>query len=251
MRIVATRLHTTNENRLLNHEDIITWCNHVLNYCDILIVVVDTKYLKAIQDAKVDFKDKIQFFHIEPWISFTQPLNMLVEKALSLGAKELLFQSIEVEISLSDMEKLESHLTQDTLVVGAKLHTLHGDERQLCTQLNGWTTPWNTLALWNIEKLGLIGFLSISSGNLEDIPGGVEEVVTISLLQSLKQNQMKAKVVNLDSVVWSTTWDCDQREAYHKQKMESKDKRSKIQLEKLGIKAGIVETICERQIKEN
>lgn len=246
MRVVATRLHTTNEKNLIEAKKIVTWCNHVLHYCDLLIVVVDTKYLKAIQRAKEDFKDKIQFFHIDPWISYTQPLNMLVEKALSVGAKELLFQSIEVDISLCDMEKLENHLTEDTLVVGAKLHETHGNEREVCAKLDGWHTPWNTLALWNIDKLGLIGFLTLSSGNLEDVPGGIEEVVTISLLQKLKPHSMKAKVINLSSVVWNTHWDSNERDVYHKKKMESKDRRSQIQLTKLGIEAGVVEMICER-----
>ncbi|MEA3512141.1 MAG: hypothetical protein U9R37_00925 [Campylobacterota bacterium] len=244
MRIVATRLHTTNEDKVIDTKSIKDWCDHVLTYCDFLIVVVDTKYLKSIQDAKEYFKDKIQIFQITPWISFTQPLNLLVEKALSMGAKELLFQSIEVEISSNDVLKLEKHLNNDTLVVGAKLHTRHGHLKKIST-IDGWNTPWNTLALWDIEKLGLTGFLSISSGNLEKIPGGIEEVVTISLLQSLKKDEMKAKVIELSSVVWTTKWDSKQREIYHQKKMASKDERSQIQLKKLGIKAGVVEMIDE------
>jgi hypothetical protein len=241
MRIVATRLHTSNEERILEASKIKLWCDHVLNYCDILIVVVDTTYLRAIQNAKEDFKDRIQFFHIDPWISFTQPLNMLVEKALSLGAKELLFQSIEVEISLEDVEKLEHHLTHcNSLVVGAKLNKEHGKGKQGLVTLDGWSVPWNTLAMWNIEKLGLIGFLSISSGNLENIPGGIEEVVTISLLQKLKPQEMRAKLIKLDSLKWNTNWNSKERELYHKAKMESKEERSIIQLEKLGIEAGKV-----------
>lgn len=243
MRVVATRLHTTNEERILDASKIKSWCDHVLHYCDILIVVVDTTYLRAIQNAKEDFKDRIQFFHIDPWISFTQPLNMLVEKALSIGAKELLFQSIEVEISLEDIEKLESYLDKQTLVVGAKLHPNHGKDKKGFVKLDGWTTPWNTLALWNIEKLGLLGFLSISSGNLENIPGGIEEVVTISLLQNLKNNEMQAKVIDLKSVHWNTNWNSSERESYHEQKMTSKEERSKIQLQKLGLEAGEVEVI--------
>ena len=247
MRIVATRLHTTNEDNIIDTKTIKVWCDHVMNYCDHLIVVVDTVYLESIQSAKESFKDKIEIFHIEPWISYTQPLNLMVEKALCLGAKELLFQSIEVEISLEDMIKLEKHLTKDTLVVGAKLHNIHGDEKQVCTTLDGCNTPWNTLALWNIEKLGLTGFLTISSGNLENIPGGIEEVVTISLLQQLKSNSMKAKVINLSNVEWTTQWNSEQREKYHQQKMITKNERSKIQLKKLGIEAGVVEMLCEKE----
>jgi hypothetical protein len=246
LRIVATRLHTNNEENLISSASLYKWCNHVLNYCDKLIVVVDSIYLQSIQNAKEEFKEKIEIFHISPWISFTQPLNLLVEKALSIGAKELLFQSIEVTISLEDMEKLESYLTEDSLVVGARLHETHGEENQLCTTLDGWHTPWNTLALWDIEKLGLTGFLSISSGNLEDIPGGIEEVVTISLLQKLKPYQMKAKVIDLSSVHWNTKWSSSERKEYHEKKMRTKSERAQIQLEKLGIEAGVVEILSER-----
>ena len=239
MRVVATRLHTTNEENLICSAVLYEWCNHVLNYCDKLIVVVDTIYLRSIQNAKEDFKDKIEVFHIDPWISFTQPLNLMVEKALAIGAKELLFQSIEVTISVEDMMKLEQYLEEDTLVVGAKLLEIHANGNKHSI-INGWNSPWNTLAIWNIEKLGLTGFLSISSGNLEDIPGGIEEVVTISLLQQLKQGEMKAKVIDLQSVEWNTQWDSEQREEYHAKKMKTKNERSQVQLEKLGVKAGEV-----------
>lgn len=239
MRVAATRLHTNNESIPIDLGRLTHWCEHVLNYCDLLIVVVDQRYFETAGKMLMSFGEKIKVFHIHPWISYTQPLNMLVEKALSIGAKELLFQSIEVEISIKDMVELESYLTDDTLVVGAKLLDRHGHEEEICT-IDGWTTPWNTLALWNINKLGLTGFLSISSGNLPEIPGGVEEVVTISLLQHLKKDEMKAKIIDLPSVIWQTEWECEDREKYHEAKMASKDERSQIQLKTLGIKAGSV-----------
>jgi hypothetical protein len=195
--------------------------------------------MNATKNVLNNFGKKIQLFHIHPWISFTQPLNLLVEKALSIGAKELLFQSIEVSIGLKDMLILEKELKADTLVVGAKLCDRHGHHHETCT-INGWTSPWNTLALWNLEKLALTGFLSISSGNLQDIPGGIEEVVTISLLQRLQPKIMKAKLIKLSSVHWNTEWSSEERSAYHQKKMASKDERSQIQLQKLGVEAGEV-----------
>ena len=247
MRIVATRLHSSNENSPIDVPKIQEWCNHVLNYCDLLIIVVDQRYMKATKNVLEDFEEKIQLFHIHPWISFTQPLNLLVEKALSLGAKELLFQSIEVTIGLEDMITLEKELTSDTLVVGAKLCERHGNPFGILLNrdyetftINGWTSPWNTLALWNIEKLGLTGFLSISSGNLTNIPGGIEEVVTISLLQKLQPRTMKAKLIKLASVHWNTDWSSQERSAYHQKKMASKDERSQIQLQQLGVASGEV-----------
>ena len=239
MRMVATRLHSSNENSPIDVPSIQEWCNHVLNYCDVLIVVVDQRYMEATKDVLDDFGEKIQLFHIHPWISFTQPLNLLVEKALSIGAKELLFQSIEVTIGVEDMITLEKELNKETLVVGAKLCERHGDANRYVT-LNGWTSPWNTLALWNLEKLALTGFLSISSGNLTNIPGGIEEVVTISLLQKLQPNSMNAKLIKLSSVHWNTEWSSKERSIYHQKKMASKDERSQIQLEKLGVNAGKV-----------
>jgi hypothetical protein len=239
MRIVATRLHTTNENTPINIDKIAEWCEHVLNYCDILIVVVDKRYYEATHDILESYGERIQRFSIHPWISFTQPLNLLVEKALSMGAKELLFQSIEVSISLKDMILLEEQLQKDTLVVGAKLCERHGHDKKIST-INGWTTPWNTLALWNLEKLALTGFLTISSGNLNNIKGGIEEVVTISLLQKLHPSSMNAKVIQLSSVVWNTNWSTEERSAYHQKKMMSKDERSQIQLKKLAVDAGSV-----------
>jgi len=239
MRMVATRLHSSNENSPIDVQNIQDWCKHVLNYCDLLIVVVDQRYMKATKDVLDDFGEKIQLFHIHPWISFTQPLNLLVEKALSIGAKELLFQSIEVTIGVEDMMILEKELDSNTLIVGAKLCERHGEKNEVCT-INGWTSPWNTLALWNLEKLALTGFLTISSGNLTDIPGGIEEVVTISLLQKIQPNSMKAKLIKLSSVHWNTDWSSKERSIYHQKKMASKDERSQIQLKKLGINAGEV-----------
>jgi hypothetical protein len=246
LKIVATRLHTTNEDNLLSTTFIYDWCQGVLEYCDILIVVVDTMYLKKINSAKENFGDKIQVFHIDPWISFTQPLNLLIEKALSLNATKILFQSIEVTISTKDIEIIDKKLDKNTLVVGARLgeeHCSHSEKEKL----NGWNSPWNTLALWDIEKLGLTGFLTISSGNIEEIPGGIEEVVTISLLQKLHPNTMDAKVVTLESLKWNTKWDSKEREDYHKKKMQSKDERAQVQLKKLGIEPGrvkIEESVC-------
>jgi len=239
MRMVATRLHSSNENSPIDVENIQNWCKHVLNYCDLLIVVVDQRYMEATKDVLNDFGERIQLFHVHPWISFTQPLNLLVEKALSIGAKELLFQSIEVTIGVEDMMRLEKELDSNTLIVGAKLCDKHGHHHETCT-LNGWTSPWNTLALWNLEKLALTGFLSISSGNLTDIPGGIEEVVTISLLQQLQPNIMKAKLIKLSSVHWNTNWSSKERSSYHQKKMASKDERSQIQLQRLGVNAGEV-----------
>jgi hypothetical protein len=52
----------------------------------------------------------------------------------------------------------------DTLVVGQSFpgHDIH-TETQL-TALTGRTSPWNTLALWSLDKLAITGFLPLAEG---------------------------------------------------------------------------------------
>ena len=237
--IVATRLHTNNEAIPIDTGKLDRWCEHVLSYCDTLILVVDHRYFVTLEGMFGRFGDQLKVFHIDPWISFTQPLNMIIEKALSLKATALLFQSIEVTLEDRDIGRLQQHLDANTLVVGAKLHPKHGEKRGR-QPLNGWNSPWNTLALWDLQKLGLTGFLTISSGNIDGIPGGVEEVVAISLLQHLKPGMMEAKLIELPTVHWDATWECALRTKYHESKMASKGERAFRQLQMLSIKDGKV-----------
>lgn len=237
--IVATRLHTSNEAIPIDPQKVERWCTHVFGYCDTLILVVDQRYFETLRGIFPKFGEQLRIFHIHPWISFTQPLNMIVEKALSLHAHKLLFQSIEVTLEKKDIAVMLEHLEYDTLVVGAKLHPKHGSKKGK-QPLNGWNTPWNTLALWDLQKLGLTGFLSISSGNIDHIPGGVEEVVAISLLQYLKGDTMEAKLIDLPTVHWDASWECALRTKYHESKMASKAERAFRQLQVLNIKDGKV-----------
>lgn len=245
-RVVATRLHTSNESIPIDMLKLHTWCEHALVYCDLLILVVDNRYFETLEGMFAEFGDRIKVFHIVPWISYTQPLNMIVEKALALHATHVLFQSIEVTIEKQDVEKLFTHMDDETLVVGAKLHEKHG-EKLGEQKLNGWNTPWNTLALWNLQKLGLSGFMTISSGNIIGIPGGVEEVVAISVLQHLQPSQMKAKLIGLSSVHWDASWECEYRTKYHETKMASKEQRAYSQLDILNIKDGTV-IVCGEEL---
>lgn len=240
---VATRLHTSNEAIPVDVQKIQQWCKRALGYCDLLILVLDHRYFEALDGVFDTFKERVKLFHVHPWISYTQPLNMIVEKALALKVTHLLFQSIEVTISKDDVDKLFEHSDENTLVIGAKLHERHGEKKGI-QPLSGWNTPWNTLALWNLQKLGLTGFLTISSGNIEGIPGGVEEVVAISILQHLQPEKMMAKLIKLDSVHWDVSWECEHRTRYHESKMASKEERAYAQLGILNIKDGKV-FVCD------
>lgn len=243
MRVSATRLHSANAKKTsIEIDDLKRWCDQVLSYCDYLIIAVDAEYASKFHDELAGYNKNIRVITINSWISYTHPLNTILEEAMHAGANEILFQSIEVVTSIQTVRKLKAYLKDDTLVIGAKLSGHCWDDDK-AVAITGSSTPWNTLALWNVKKLGLTGFLSVSSGSLVGIPGGVEEAVTISLLQHLNPNTMKAKIVNIADVVWKTQWECNYRTNYHNEKIASKDLRSKIQLDKLGIASGLVEIV--------
>ena len=61
-------------------------------------------------------------------------------------------------------------------------------------------------AMWNIRLLSKTGFQMISDGLISG--HGVEEVVTISVLQQLHEdNEAKAKLLELKSIVWKTKFE--------------------------------------------
>jgi hypothetical protein len=134
----------------------------------------------------------------------------------------------------------------DTLVIGIRCsgHDVIDQQEQQLQQptnannitlrpLNGTTTPWNTLAMWDIPKLGLTGFPLVAEGiHPETIVkgGGVEEVSAITLLQKiLALGKAKAKLLCFpdDTSEWKTgEFEGDPvRKEWHDRKMKSKVER--------------------------
>jgi hypothetical protein len=107
-----------------------------------------------------------------PWGAFTHPLNVALKIAVDEGYQQILFQSLEVALTTSDRDLLLSYFDDQTLVVGPVLqgHVFAEGENPL----RGRTTPWNTCAIWSVEKLSLVGFPSIGDGIPNQVPGGVE-----------------------------------------------------------------------------
>jgi hypothetical protein len=200
---------------------------------------------------------------VQPWGKFVPALNALVTYAARMVQKELnaasrgalMFVSLETIAAPESVQILLSHLHfSDTLVCGAVLpgHEYHGPSKPDATlpkiiseptavTLNGLTSPWNTLAVWNVSKLALTGFLAVAEG-LHDDPtiAGIEEVATIATLQTLfcgmPEEQMKAKLILLpSSIQWDTaSFESDPlRKKWHENKMKSKLSRAAHQLELL------------------
>lgn len=98
------------------------------------------------------------------------------------------------------------------------------------------TTPWNTLCVWNLEKLSLIGFASISDLGKS---AGIEECVVIALLQKLFPKSV-AKLVKLEEISWEETFTDEERRKWHEEKMKSKVERAAHQLNELGLSGTVL-----------
>ncbi|MCJ8345197.1 hypothetical protein MJH12_06635, partial [bacterium] len=205
-------------------------------------LATDVYHYHKIKHLRDTYGDALRILYVNPWISYTQPLNMLVDKAFGIGASELILQSIDVWTSRSQMSALISQMDDKTLVVGAKMDEFHGRKEGL-NPISGWCCPWNTLAIWDLKKLGITGFLPLSGGNLDDLQGGVEEVMAISILQQIINDQCRAKIVNVGTVKWDVDWPCSDRAKAHQIKMESKNKRAKNQMNYLNLQTAQVEVI--------
>jgi len=237
--IIGSRIHSAGGTHTPNFSRLKKWCNQVLKYADYVVIATDEYLYEDIAKTVSGFGDRVHSLLVNPWKGFAHPLNAIVYEATSLGGDKLLLQSPEVYVKATDAKILDSHLTSDTLVVGAKMILNHGGDAGV-KPIDGMTSPWNTLALWNLSKLNITGFLGVSSGLLKDVPGGMEEVTTISLLQQLYPNEAQAKLVSLSQLKWINDWKDLKRKKYHEQKMSTKLSRAEIQLKYSKIQRGIV-----------
>ena len=139
------------------------------------------------------------------------------------------------------VQKLLSHLTIDTLVVGMTLpgHLFTPIEGNIVA-LNGRTCPWNTCAIWSADYLSKLGFPLIGDGIRGNRTiGGVEEVSAITLLQVLYPH-LKAKLIQCEdngrgnNSAWETAFEDPIRQQYHDNKMKSKIDRPQQQMETWG-----------------
>jgi hypothetical protein len=121
---------------------------------------------RAAHNASISMEEAhppLQVVPVTPWGKFVPALNALVRyAAVECHAQLILFVSAETEAP--SITPLLDNMDNSTLVVGALLEGHQFDDTAERVALNGRTTPWNTLALWNLEKLALTGFPLVSDG---------------------------------------------------------------------------------------
>jgi len=175
----------------------------------------------------------------------TPALNALLQRALTMHATHILYQSLEVRVSAEDVSNLSFLCGDDTLVVGARFQG-HIFEEGESVPATGRSVPWNTLGLWNASTLAVTGFPMVADGVIEGTAWGVEEVSAIGLAQLVSPAKSKAKLVVLPSVEWQTAFTDPERLAAHERKMESKLTRPATHMRHFPTDAqGIVEHVKE------
>ena len=212
-------------------------------------------------DNKPGVKWSIHVVPVQPWGRFVPALNALVTHAASdWHASRIMFVSAETTtVGVNAVARLlQEGMSESVLVVGARLaghdHAVRAGQSQTVA-LNGRTTPWNTLAVWNLPKLSLTGFQLISDGLASDLAppppsagetplmnmGGVEETVTIALLQKvLGPSHAVAKLIAVPDVTWNEKFDDPARQEWHDQKMASKLSRAQRQMDLLGLSGKVL-----------
>ena len=243
---VATRIHLGKTSKVPDLE------NTLKNFRNLVqeTMPVGAQFYVAVDVAQPDFFENVKNFlvndpiivlPITPWQEFTPALNALHYRAAKDGARYIMYVSPEIVTTRSKIQILLDHMQTDTLVVGAALPG-HDYQHHAVRQLNGRTTPWNTLAVWNVAKLGLTGFPVVAEGVHKDkidgdfVSAGVEEVSAIALLQSvLTENRAKAKLVQLPDIKWEVSFQDEERRKWHDAKMKSKVTRPDKHLELMGL----------------
>jgi len=211
----------------------------------------------AVERGEAALRGRLHVLPVAPWEGFTGPLNALVRRASSLGCDLVGFQSLELAASAGAVSLLCDAVAagEDVLVAGAALpgHDMGAgaEEGRLAAArevpLSGTTVPWNTLAVWRVRSLALVGFPLVADGvgPVARADAGVEEAAAVAVAQRLLgARRARALLVRLPraQVTWSTSWKDPERARKHKAKMESKMARASAQMDALGV-CGTVEVV--------
>eukprot|EP00808_Paulinella_micropora_P004863 g75051.t1 len=280
IKFTATRFYSSNQRDIKNLH---SFLDRACSYSTHILVALNSQTMtdKAMRLTKTYQKRKeclgveVRFINMNP-LGLTTTLNSIALLAGREGASYLLIQSIEVKALSSHVDllyrALDSHLNATVLnaavaktsllttptaaartngpssgpsgilAAGFSLSPYHEFEEGLHT-ITGLRSPWNTMCLWHLPSLMLTGFPLVSEGLTGGTGYGIEEVVTVSLLQQLSASpaprlhasRQLVLLINQD-VRWD--WEKDlsaDRVASKQEQMRTKNVRAKQQVQALGV----------------
>ncbi len=163
------------------------------------------------------------------------------------------FKSLEYKTTLYVINALETLLLSDDSALMCGPEIMGHEFKEGFNELRGRTCPWNTCAVWKVDRLGLIGYPLIGDGTGENRSiGGVEVRVFAKSLSSVSHmHQQEVTAITLYQVLypdaygilvrfassqesdWKTDFQEIERIQYHEKKMRSKDERPGAQLKLL------------------
>lgn len=262
--VVATRIHKGNSTQLPSLKSIADFIRSI-NYAKLIIISIgigdkleNIDYIHKLESylqneglmpssilttssTSLSTTRSILLLPVTPWGKFTMGLNAILLKCIEEKYDLIAFQSLEFSIPKTNVEKLIDIINddKDILVIGP---ALPGHEFKMgSNKIEGRTCPWNTFAIWNVNYLGLTGFPMVGDGMGTDA-SGVEEVTTVNLLQFIN-NKLKVILVSMNGLEWKVDFQDEKRQAYHDEKMKSKNERPMQQMKWLGIQSGTVKHI--------
>lgn len=183
---------------------------------------------------------EVRAFTVTPWGRVVQAPNAILLKSAE-HVSHLLFTSTEYPVTSPFVERLHSHMDDDTLVVGARLKghdfkAVPGTVERIA-HASGLQIPWNTYALWSLSHLIHTGFVLTADSFEDPDNAGMEEMGTIAAQQILWPSKAKAILVapsEQDLVFNTYGWTIERHERYTRN-LESKKSRSEAQLERLSL----------------
>lgn len=246
---IVTRIHGEKSLDAAINGKLYKFIESVIDYGDKIIICIGCETLSslliyqeriALYIKSLNYKDdKIIVLPIFPWGRFVSALNASLREVLDQGNNRMImFQSLEFFTDKAVVDEMIDQMLADDniLVIGPTMNGHVFQEGKM--PLSGRTCPWNTCAIWDLEKLHILGFPFIGDGlfNSGSETGGVEEVSTVAILQAINPS-WKAILLKISPYLsnWEDTFLDPQRAEYHEKKMKSKDDRPRAHLQKLGL----------------
>ena len=238
---IATRFYGLSETDV---ERLATWIDAAISLIRperiFVAVNVDADIAKSLDFVKRKYPD-VNVFPVTPWGKVVQAPNALLLKAAEQKIDYLLFVSTEYPVTEPVVSLLKSHCDEETLVVGAALSghdvKVQAGQREIIQNSNGLQIPWNTYALWSLDRLIHTGFV-LAADSLDDPDNaGMEEMGTIAAQQILWPGKAIAKLVvpQKDHLVFNVNgWNTARQDRY-RLNLTSKNARSAAQMKRLSL----------------
>jgi|GEM_PF-1975364 len=236
---IGTRFYGLSETDV---ERLATWLEAALSVVPperiFVAVNVGEDAAKSLDFIKKNYP-QVNAFPVTPWGKVVQAPNAILLKAAEKEMEYLLFVSTEYPVTKRVVSLLMSHCDAKTLVVGAALvgHDIkvQAGKSEIIQNSSGLQIPWNTYALWSLDRLIHTGFVLAADSLHDPDNAGMEEMGTIAAQQILWPGKAIAKLVvpKEGDVIFNMHGWTTKRQDRYQHNLTSKNTRSAAQIKRL------------------